>query len=120
MNRFESAFGIELSGIGRNHSSLRGQLRRALIFSVAVLSVIALTSAATADGQANSKAVDGTAVQSGGGAPQDHSKKDRVDLYGDGLPPGALLRLGTVRMRQEGHSHMSISYSPDGTKLATT
>lgn len=42
----------------------------------------------------------------------------RLDLYGDSLPPGARLRLGTQRSRQK--SEVSgIAYAPDGKALVT-
>jgi WD40 repeat protein len=55
-------------------------------------------------------------------APQEPNKpaadKPKLDAYGDPLPPGAIARLGTLRMRHQGWVD-SVLFSPDGTKLAS-
>ena len=43
--------------------------------------------------------------------------RERVDLYGDRLPPGALARMGTLRFWL-GVPISSIAFSPDGKNLA--
>jgi hypothetical protein len=48
-------------------------------------------------------------------APKQFSGDDptaRRDLYGDPLPPGAILRIGSVRL-QHGHSIQHLAFSPD-------
>jgi WD40 repeat protein len=49
-------------------------------------------------------------------AKDDRAKPVRNDLYGDPLPPGALVRMGTVRLRHHGE----ISFSDDGKTLIST
>jgi WD40 repeat protein len=49
-------------------------------------------------------------------APKAESPAARVDLLGDPLPPGAVARLGTTRLR---HASTDIVYTPDSQSLVT-
>jgi WD40 repeat protein len=51
--------------------------------------------------------------------PPAEKKPAQVDRYGDPLPPAALARLGTYRLRQDGHI-ASVAFSPDGKAVAST
>src|SRR5262249_22982925 len=59
-------------------------------------------------------------VRDGGQAkkPDAGEASPRKDLHGDPLPPGAVVRLGTVRLRHGGHVTTAV-FAPDGKAVAT-
>ncbi len=59
------------------------------------------------------------ALRSDGTLPVDEPVGERVDLYGDPLPPGALARLGTLRYRGGAHAACDLVFDDDGRTLWT-
>ncbi|HTU89659.1 MAG TPA: hypothetical protein VMF69_06140 [Gemmataceae bacterium] len=53
-------------------------------------------------------------------ATADETRKPRVDLLGDSLPDGALVRIGSGRMRHGGYvRELELAFSPDGKSLVS-
>ena len=46
------------------------------------------------------------------------AKQVRTDLFGDALPPGAIARMGTVRLRHEAQVSC-VAFAPDGKTVAS-
>jgi RNA polymerase sigma factor (sigma-70 family) len=91
----------------------------AVPFRAALLFLVACTIAAGAGLAAYGPRNEPAAPRQGPPAFQRPGDKEveRVDALGDPLPPGALLRLGSTRLR--GESAAAVAFSPDGTWLAS-
>jgi WD40 repeat protein len=52
--------------------------------------------------------------------PEAEDRKPKPDLYGDPLPPGAIARCGTMRLRHSNSLHgVEAAFAPDGKTVAT-
>ena len=95
------------------HTATLGQPHRTLAdgptYKVALALVLALAVAAQPPG---------TRAQDEPGRPQlEGAARARTDRYGDSLPAGALVRLGTVRFRHGNGA--TVAFTPDGKSLLT-
>lgn len=83
-----------------------------------LLAPYALTAAPLPAGQVGAQESSTPVAGNPGNPKPDVKQRARTDLYGDPLPPRALLRLGTVRFRHGGQVN-ALALSPQGKTLAT-
>jgi RNA polymerase sigma factor (sigma-70 family) len=98
---------------------LKALLLNKLKAAMAVLMVLSACVVAAGTGmlaaQRPPAAQPGEAELASDGQPKEETPP-RVDRYGDPLPPGAIARLGTVRLRHSGTVNV-VAFAPDGTAL---
>jgi RNA polymerase sigma factor (sigma-70 family) len=90
------------------------KLALALVLALALAALGAGALSQTPPGKASG---DGPA-QSATTQPKPAVNQQRTDLHGDPLPPGALMRLGTIRFRHGGRVN-AVAFSPDGQVVAS-
>ncbi len=86
----------------------------ALVLALGVLGTVAGLYSAPPPSEART-----TAEERPGAGPPVSQPKAPVDLFGDPLPTGALVRLGTVRLRQ-GHNIQTVAFAPDGKTVVSS
>lgn len=99
---------------------LKAMLLNRLKTVMAVLMVLGACAVAATTGrfaaqQPEAKPAQPMIAEAGPTKPLEKTQK-RVDRYGDPLPPGAIARLGTVRLRHSGRVNV-VAFAPDGTAL---
>jgi RNA polymerase sigma factor (sigma-70 family) len=101
-----------------------GMVRAMLLKKLQLLATAAALAAAVLVGVAGTSTLPAAPAEPprrGGGdrTPAGGDQPGRLDLLGDALPPGALTRLGSVRVRH-GASLSQLGFSADGKELLTT
>jgi RNA polymerase sigma factor (sigma-70 family) len=97
------------------HEVLRSGMPKARLLAAALVAVIVT---ASVGGWAFHEEQTPTLTQQPAKTDQTPLEKPRLDRHGDPLPPGAIMRLGTERLRHAGSVH-ALAYSPDGKTIAS-
>ncbi len=103
-------------------SNLRGLAALVLAGGLTLAGAVLLASAAGLGSQTGSQpaspeqpslatVTDGARIQM--------ARTQRLDAFGDPIPPGARLRLGTVRLRHASQFNISVVFAPDGKLIST-
>jgi RNA polymerase sigma factor (sigma-70 family) len=110
-------------------TALANQLLRVMFLTKVKIIALTLTVAATAAGtgllahrtlagkheRTNDAGAPGPVTRRAAVPMPEHPRQARTDLYGDPLPPGALVRMGTIRLRHSGNA--AAAFSADGKTL---
>src|SRR5262249_8907801 len=116
----------EVAAISARVGSLvEGALRTMMLARMKIVLAVILSLGALSAGAgvlAYQALVQGPAKGAGESVPQTKNQQReeqvRLDRYGDPLPAGAFLRLGTIHLRHDGEIS-GLAYSPDGRLLAS-
>ena len=106
-----------------NRTALLANVR--LLHSVGIAAVISMAACTVRGGAVGLKgaaqsagAVSATAAKDPA-QPATDNLQPKLDHDGDALPTGAIVRLGTTRLRQKMGGSRTIAFSPDGRELVT-
>jgi RNA polymerase sigma factor (sigma-70 family) len=114
------AMGQAAAGVSANATALAGGVLRTMTITRCRSLAVVILAVGLAGGGAGVLLQPLSVAQPAAarGDPDAPGKAGLVDRYGDPLPAGAIVRLGTARLRH-GHNVKAVVYSPDGKLIAT-